>query len=249
LITPEPYRVWEYYNQKCSIAQAYDIAINNKGLRKLQKPRIRLNKEEMIFGKKLVDEVREKTKKDKVIVFQPYGRTTHHENGMISDYSGRSFEAENAVNLVKKLSKKFGVIHMAEFGIDFAKHGIKDAVASPMGADLRHWCGIIANADYFLGCDSSGQHMVHALDKKCTVVIGSTFPINVSYPDDENFDILDMGEGARTYSPIRVTTDEFADRTNDGVMAMNDKVEAIIIESVTNGLTGKERIGHKYKED
>ena len=249
LITPEPYRVWEYYNQKCSIAQAYDIAINNKGLRTLQKPRITLNKEEMIFGKKLVDEVREKTKKDKVVVFQPYGRTTHHENGMISDFSGRSFEAENAVSLVKKLSKKFGVIHMAEFGIDFAKHGIKDAVASPMGADLRHWCGIIANADYFLGCDSSGQHMVHALDKKCTVVIGSTFPINVSYPDDENFDILDMGEGARTYSPIRVTTDEYADRTNDGVMAMNDKVEAIIIESVTNGLTGKERIGHKYKED
>jgi len=249
LITPEPYRVWEYYNQKCSIAQAYDIAINNKGLRTLQKPRITLNKEEMIFGKKLVDEVKEKTKKDKVLVFQPYGRTTHHENGMISDFSGRSFEAENAVSLVKKLSKKFGVIHMAEFGIDFAKHGIKDAVASPMGADLRHWCGIIANADYFLGCDSSGQHMVHALDKKCTVVIGSTFPINVSYPDDENFDILDMGEGARTYSPIRVTTDEYADRTNDGVMAMNDKVEAIIIESVTNGLTGKERIGHKYKED
>ena len=31
LVTPEPYRVWEYYNQKCSIAQAYDIAINNKG--------------------------------------------------------------------------------------------------------------------------------------------------------------------------------------------------------------------------
>ena len=249
LITPEPYRVWEYYNQKCSIAQAYDIAINNKGLRTLQKPRITLNKEEMIFGKKLVDEVKEKTKKDKVVVFQPFGRTTQHENGMISDFSGRSFEAENSVSIVKKLSKKFGVIHMAEFGIDFAKHGIKDAVASPMGADLRHWCGIISNADYFLGCDSSGQHMVHALDKKCTVVIGSTFPINVSYPDDENFDILDMGEGARTYSPIRVTTDEYADRTHDGVMAMNDKVETIIIESVTNGLTGKERIGHKYKED
>ena len=248
LITPEPYRVWEYYNQMCSIAQAYDIAINNKGLRKLQKPRIRLNKEEMIFGKKLVDEVKEKTKKDKVLVFQPYGRTVHHENGMISDYSGRSFEAENAVSIVKKLSKKFGVIHMAEFGIDFQKHEVKDPVASPMGADLRHWCGIIANADYFLGCDSSGQHMVHALDKKCTVVIGSTFPINVSYPDDENIDILDMGLGARTYSPIRVTTDEYADRTNDGIMAMNDKVEAIIVESVTNGLTGKPRIGHKYKD-
>ena len=122
LITPEPYRVWEYYNQLCSIAQAYDIAINIKGLRELQKPRVRLNKEEMIFGKKLVDEVREKTKKDKVVVFQPFGRTTQHENGMISDYSGRSFDAENSVNIVKKLSKKFGVFHMAEFGIDFSKH-------------------------------------------------------------------------------------------------------------------------------
>ena len=91
--------------------------------------------------------------------------------------------------------------------------------------------------------------MVHALDKKCTVVIGSTYPINVSYPNDENFDILDMGHGARTYSPIRVTTDEFADRTNDGVMAINDKVEEIIVESVTNGLTGKEKVGPKYSED
>ena len=91
--------------------------------------------------------------------------------------------------------------------------------------------------------------MVHALDKKCTVVIGSTYPINVSYPDDENFDILDMGEGARVYSPIRVTHDEYSDRVNDGIMAMNDKVEDIIVESVSNGLNGKERIGHKYKED
>ena len=241
LITPEPYRVWEYYNQKCSIAQAYDIAINNKGLRTLQKPRITLNKEEMIFGKKLVDEVKEKTKKDKVVVFQPFGRTTQHENGMISDYSGRSFEAENSVNIVKKLSKKYGVIHMAEFGIDFSKHKVKEAVASPMGADLRHWAGIIANADYFLGCDSSGQHMVHALDKKATVVIGSTFAVNVSYPTDENIDILDMGETKRVYSPIRITTDEWSDRVNDGIMQMNDKIEDVIIESIEKGIKGKKQ--------
>ena len=33
LKTPEPYRVWEYYNQKASLGQCYDIEINNKGER------------------------------------------------------------------------------------------------------------------------------------------------------------------------------------------------------------------------
>ena len=33
VVIPEPYAVWEYYNQKCSIGQAYDIEINKKGLR------------------------------------------------------------------------------------------------------------------------------------------------------------------------------------------------------------------------
>ena len=27
-VTPEPYRMWHYYNQQCSLAQAYDMEIN-----------------------------------------------------------------------------------------------------------------------------------------------------------------------------------------------------------------------------
>ena len=247
-ITPEPYRVWEYYNQKCSIAEAYDIEINGKGLREINKPQIRLSREELVFGKKLVDEVKEKTGKDKIVVFQPYGRAVMHDNGMITDWSGRSFEAENAINIVKKLSHKVGVVHMAEFGVEFNKHGIKQPVAMPQGANLRQWAGIIANADYFLGCDSVGQHLVHAMDKKGTVVIGSTFPVNVSYPNDNNLDILDMGQGARVYSPIRVTADEYSDRQNDGVMGMNEKIEDIIVESVMNGIKGKEKVGKRFEQ-
>ena len=41
LISPEPYRIWEYYNQKCSLAQAYEITINNKRIRDLPTPTIR----------------------------------------------------------------------------------------------------------------------------------------------------------------------------------------------------------------
>ena len=57
LLTPEPYRVWEYFNQKCSIAQAYDIAINNQGVRELSKPTLKLSVDELLAGKSIVKEV------------------------------------------------------------------------------------------------------------------------------------------------------------------------------------------------
>ena len=71
--SPEPYRVWEYYNQKCSLAQAFDIAINNEGIRDLPDPTIHMNKHELVQGYKVVEEIKAVTGKDKVVVFQPFG--------------------------------------------------------------------------------------------------------------------------------------------------------------------------------
>lgn len=236
LVTPEPYRIWEYFNQKCSIAQAYDIAINNKGIRDLPKPTMRLSNEEMYTGFGVLKEVKEKTKKDKVVIFQPFGRGVVSQNGLILDSSARSFEGAHVINIVKQLQKKYAVVLMSEIGIDFSKHGCKDPVAHPQGINLRQWAGVIANADYFLGCDSVGQHLAYSLDKPATIVVGSTFSINVSYPNYSKFDVLDMGGDIRRYSPIRITMDEVADRGNDGIMQMNDKIEEAIVQSVVNGI-------------
>ena len=249
LVTPEPYRVFEYYNQQASLSQCYDIEINKQGVRDLSKPTLKLNAQEIMTGQKLVAEVKEKTGKDKVIVFQPFGRGTIHENGMIVDPSGRSFEADNVINIVNKLSKKYGVIFMSEIGIEFNKHGVKQPIAIPQNIELRFWCGIINAADHFLGCDSVGQHIAYALDKTATVVVGSTFKENISYPNEVKHDILDMGEGARVYSPIRITMDEWSDRTNEGIMHMNEKIEDIILESVNNMIkTGKNAESNKKKK-
>lgn len=231
LVSPEPYRVWEYYNQKGSLAQAYDIEINKKGLRDLPRPHIYLGKQETVFAQKLIKEIKEKTKKEKVIVFQPFGRGIMNEDGMILDPTGRSFEPEAVVSIVRKLSKKFAVVFMSEIGIQFGDYDIKEPIAIPQGADLREWSAIINQADYFLGCDSVGQHMSYALRTPATIVLGSTYEINVSYPGCKYFDILDMGEDARMYSPIRITVDEYTDRMNEGVMRMNDKIENVIVES------------------
>lgn len=234
LVSPEPYRVFEYYNQLANLSQCYDIEINNKGVRDLQKPTIKLSTQELMTGKKLVDEVKEKTGKSKVIVFQPFGRGVIHENGMIVDPSGRSFEAESVINLVNKLSKNYGIIFMSEIAIEFQKHGVKQPVAIPQNIDLRYWAGIISQADHFLGCDSVGQHIAYALEQTATVVVGSTFKENISYPKERKHHILDMGEGARVYSPIRITMDEHSDRSNEGIMVMNTKIEDVIVESVNN---------------
>ena len=237
LVTTEPYRVWEYYNQKCNLSQAFDIQINNKGIRDLQKPNIKLSKGEVIAGKQVINEVKEKTEKDKCVVIQPFGRGVFDDNGIVTDFSGRSFEPQNIINIVKQLSKDYAIVFMGELAIDFTKHGVTAPVAIPQNIDLRKWTGIISQADYFLGCDSVGQHLAYTFDIPSTVVIGSTFKENVSYPNEPTFKILDMGEGERVYSPIRITTDEYSDRGNEGLMAMNSAIEDVIIDSVTKSVT------------
>lgn len=232
IVSPEPYRVWEYYNQQCNLSQAFDIEINNKGVRELPKPTLRLSSEEVIVGRMTVNEVREKTGKEKVVVFQPFGRGVQITENNIYDPSGRSFEYINVVNLIKELQKKYAVMLMAEAQFNFEAEGCSAPVAQPNGASLRQWAGVIEGADFFLGCDSVGQHIAYALNKPATVVVGATYGENVSYPTYEKFDVLDMGEGLRKYSPIRLVPDEEVDRNNDGIMAMNDKIEEVILKSV-----------------
>jgi ADP-heptose:LPS heptosyltransferase len=200
----------------------------------LPKPNIYLGKEEMFQATKLLKEVKEKTKKDKVLVFQPFGRGVVNQEGLIMDPSGRSFEPESVINLVKALSKKMAVVFMGEIAIQFNEYGVTEPIAVPLNTSIREWAAIINCADYFLGCDSVGQHIAYSMQTPSTVVIGSTFKENISYPDCKYFDILDMGEGARVYSPIRITADELADRTNEGVMMMNEKIEEVIVKSVVN---------------
>ena len=40
IISPEPYRVYEYFSQQCNLSQAFDIILNDKGVRELDKPKL-----------------------------------------------------------------------------------------------------------------------------------------------------------------------------------------------------------------
>lgn len=241
-ISPEPYRVWEYYNQKASIAQAFDIIINNKGLREVGEPKIFLNKQEIVSGFNVVQEVKAKTGLDKVIVFQPFGRSTQNMGDFVIDPTSRSFHLNDVIEIINRLKKEYAVILMSEFPIALEENDTnKTPVAMPQIPDTRTWASIIEIADHFLGCDSLGQHLAKALGKTATIVTGSTFPINISYPECSKFDIIDVGEGKRTYSPIRTTLEDWQDRVNDEVMELGEQNLNKVVESCKKALGKSEK--------
>jgi len=233
VVTTEPYRIYEYYNQQCSIAQAFDIQINNKGVRKLEKPKLHLSKDELLNGRYIISEVKKKTKKDKVVVFQPFGRGIEYIDETLIDKTGRSFELKDIKSIIKKLqANDYAVIMMSEFNVDMSDAKLKDEVAVPEGVSVRIWAAAIKFADHFLGCDSVGQHLAYSVGTPATVVVGATYPVNVSYPDTEGIEVLDMGELDREYSPIRITQDERIDRKNEKLMTMNEDITTLIVNYV-----------------
>ena len=238
-VSPEPYRMWHYYNQKCSLTQAFDMEINGlEEPRELPKPTLNLTKMEVIAGYNMVQEVKAVTGKDKVVVIQPFGRGVEQVGDFIADASSRSMSLVNTCDIINDLKKDYGVIVMSEmqFPVEENEEKSRHKIARPQIEDIRVWAAVIEVADHFLGVDSIGQHICKALDKKATVVIGSTYPVNISYPEDKNFDIIDIGLDKRKYSPIRLTMDETIDRYNDQAMEMSSGKVKEVINSVRKAL-------------
>tara|TARA_B100000965_G_scaffold405985_1_gene442279 strand:- start:4141 stop:5148 length:1008 start_codon:yes stop_codon:yes gene_type:complete len=229
-VTPEPYRRWHYYNQKCSLAQAFDMEINElEEPRELPTPNIKVTKQEGISAIQTIEQIKGQCGKDKVIIIQPFGRGVMNTDGYIYDPTSRSFNIQDISTIVNTLKKDYTVVIMSEFPFDTGES--KYNHATPEVPDIRLWAGLIECADHFLGCDSVGQHIAKSVGTTSTVVIGSTYPINISYPNDDDVDIIDLGEDRRTFSPIRLTMEDQQDMMNDECMSMTDDDIKNIIDS------------------
>ena len=242
VISPEPYRLNAYFNQKANLCQAFDIIINEldhipEDLEN-KIPHLELSKVEQITGHNIVNEVKEVTGCDRVVVFQPFGQSVQVEGKFIFDTSGRSFELTNVVDIIGKLKENnYGIIVMSQVEIPgWQEMGI----AMPKNLNLMGWAGVIKAADYFLGCDSVGQHLSVATQSKGTVVLGSTYPENVSYSNVQYHTIIDLGSGEsshkRNYSPIRLTMDECINRNNEDCMIVDGPDLKKIIDSITKSI-------------
>lgn len=230
IVTPEPYRRWEYYNQQCNISQGFDLEINGTMSNDMNDYRanIFLTSIETVKGQVVINQVKEMSGKESVIVLQPFGAGIKSDSQMIFDYSGRSIEFSDTVKLIEMLSKDHAVILMSELDVTLP-YGLK--VGRPK-ANLREWAAIIKASDYFIGCDSVGQHIAFSMNIPSTIICGATYPENVSYFGMEKFKIVDLGKENREYSSIRIGFTDDADTNNADLMRMTEDVFDEILNNV-----------------
>jgi len=242
LINLEPYQEHGYYNQEKSLTEAFDKLVNGTDDHgDLGKPKIILNKTEEINAKETVAEAKKQQNKKYTIVIQPFGREGKaHEGGHVVDASSRSLSTDDYFYISNELRKKYNVISFTENRFDNDDNMYVDA-------DLRHWSGIIEAADYFVGVDSCGQHMAYSFDKPGSVIIGSTFPENITYPN--HFNIVEKPNNPRVYSPIRIDgiDNELANRVNDTCMDFTRQELDELTKNILKDIKEKLGIGDHYE--
>ena len=229
IITTEPYRDYEYYNQRSSLQQSFWWDILRERTAKNVKPTFVLSKTEEMGAIGILGQVKQQHQKEKTIVIQPFGRSSNMGPGVVFDSSSRSIEQATFIELVGELSKDYNIIYMGEHKLDVVNLPLFQPQEN---VPLRVWAAVIEASDYFIGCDSVGQHMAYAFSKPGTVICGSTFPVNITYP--EHFNIIEKKDANRAYSPIRICGFgcEEADRLNDTLMDFSKEELKSIIANI-----------------
>ena len=237
LIQPEPYQDHGYYNQTRHLTEAFDHIINETDDHSdLENIKIVLNKTEELNALDAIVNSQKMQNKEKTIVIQPFGRSATpapQVNEMVDPMS-RSFSVKDYKTIITKLQEKYNVIFMGE-------NNEVDDTTFKVQTSLRQWAAIIESCDYFVGCDSVGQHMAKAFNKPGTVVLGSTFAENVSYKD--HFQILQKENLQIEYFPIRLCEQgvdaDLANRKNDLAMDFSEKELNDIIKKIIKDIEDK----------
>jgi len=236
VISPEPYRVPGYFKQEKSLAEAFDYLINETDDHsELGVPVLKTSRSEELQAANFMQQVKQQQQKQKTVVIQPFGRSMEKPSeNVLMDQSSRSINPDTYLKLVKKLSTKYNLILFAEKNFWMEQ----DTYTMKPEADLRMWSAFIDAADYFIGCDSVGQHMARALNKPGTVVLGSTFAINTTYPN--YFNIIER-DTPKVYSPIRISGLEghLADRINESTVEFTDEEINKMYESIVKDIEKK----------
>jgi len=232
---PEPYILPSYFRQQVNIAEAFDELLNGRK-QDDQVPVVPCffsSKTEKLHAGSTVSDIRKTQGKDITIVIQPFGQSAETDfNGNVADSTVRSMSAENYISLVQKLSQTYNVIFFGENTF----HLPQDVYTYKIQNDLRGWASIIEASDYFIGCDSVGQHMARAVNVPGTVILGSSFASNCTYTD--YFNIIEKPGIEKHYSPIRISNMDsyITNFLNEGAIDFTEEEVDMIHSSICTHL-------------
>lgn len=252
VISPEPYKLPRFYRNEISLREAFDEIINEtQDHSDLPEMTFKLSIDEIIAAKTCISNIRKDYPNRKIIVFQPFGSTVENTQIGYYDKSMRSINHYMLNKMVESLSKDYVIVNM-----NTNVWQNQNIVGIDPDPGLRIWAAIIQEADYFIGCDSCGQHMAKAVKTDSSVVIAGTHEVNMSYP--ETFHIIKR-EGVKYHpAPMRVSGlhSMLCDKLNEERNAFTDEeIEESIKEirkriekgkKVTESITIKEK---KVKEN
>lgn len=240
-VHPEPYRLYEYYHDRCSMAEAFDIEINGRKSIDIYKPSLYVHYKKDKEIQHYLNELKLRTGKDKIIVFQPFGSTSFPdpEERIVQDHSGRGISQIVFNQIVSKLA---GDAIILFFGIP-PLYDLTDRQTYTifyLNPDLSDYAALVANCDYFVGCDSIGQHMARCFDKPGLVLMGGTFESNVSYPDYKEFKFYRKPNTTPVYNPMRFSPNhnQRADQFNRDLMNFNEREIQQIVDIVSEDING-----------
>lgn len=226
---PEPYFNSDFINEKISMSSAFNIEINGKDCLD-KKPSLYLTKTEIENAFSVVDKAR------KTIVFQPFGSAARVQNNLILDDTCRSMSKQMVTKILNVLKKNnFQVILLDSKNAPFINH---NEIKNLDDRDFRSVAAVIKVSDYFIGCDSSGQHMAYALDKPGSTWFGGSSSINFGYHN--YFKIFEKSE-KRRYMPFRISEFDYwlAGTQNDIMLEYTDEEISDMCEKIIKDIRDK----------
>ena len=244
VVTVNPYRVPRYYRQEKHLIEAIDVIVNEThNHTDLERAKLAISKEEELRAVEVVKSLRFREGDANLrftVVIEPWSFISATRSGeYVIDSTSKSFETDFYVNLVRELSSKYNLILLSDTNLRLDADVYTEKINS---SDLRTWASIIDSADYFVGCDSVGQHMAYGLNKPGAVILGSSFASNVSYI--RHFKIYE-NPGFKKYCPqtISEVEEKSANIANDNRMVFTEQQMSEIVRMIDDD------IERSYKKD
>lgn len=236
VVVPEPYHLRSFFTQQKNMMQAFDEIINHTDDHSdLIKPNLYTSQFEFNQTKQILDEIKSNNNNKKIVVFQPFGSGCKLINGYPFDNTFRSLSPNHYFQICNAINDIAVIIYAS--AKELRANDDPNVDISQWNPYFRVLPSMIQQADYFIGCDSVGQHVARAFDKPGSIIMGATNDINYSWPD--HFKTLRKDDREPLYNPWRLSDGDvdFTDRSNEGIMDFDQEEINQIIQVIRSDLT------------